>query len=68
MAQLHDRYDDDDDKHSSTANYKGVGNNNNFGRITGIHEKLDKTCKQNALKYITQGNETLLSDWQKESG
>ena len=42
-------------------------NNANFGQITGIKEKLDTTCKQNASKQITQGNETLLSDWQKES-
>jgi hypothetical protein len=25
-----------------------VKNNSNFGQITGIQEKLDKTCKQNA--------------------
>jgi len=49
------------------TNYKGVKNNTNFGQITGIQEKLDTTRKQNASKYITQGNETLLSDWQKES-
>jgi hypothetical protein len=30
------------------TNYKGVKNNSNFGQITGIQEKLDKTCKQNA--------------------
>jgi len=42
---MYDDDDDDDDKHSSTANYKGVKNNTNFGRITGIHEKLDTTCK-----------------------
>jgi hypothetical protein len=29
------------------TNYKGVKNNSNFGQITGIQEKLDKTCKQN---------------------
>jgi len=27
------------------TNYKGVKNNTNFGQITGIQEKLDKTCK-----------------------
>ena len=37
-----------------------------FGQITGIQEKLDTTCKQNASKQITQGNEILLSDRQKE--
>ena len=45
--------------------WKGVKNNTNFEQITGIVKKLDKTCKCNASKYITQGNETLLSDWQK---
>jgi hypothetical protein len=28
--------------------YKGVKNNSNFGQITGIQEKLDTTCKENA--------------------
>jgi len=27
------------------TNYKGIKNNTNFGQITGIQEKLDKTCK-----------------------
>jgi len=27
------------------TNCKGVKNNTNFGQITGIHEKLDTTCK-----------------------
>ena len=27
------------------TNYKGIKNNNNFGQITGIQEKLDTTCK-----------------------
>ena len=27
------------------TNCKGVKNNTNFGQITGIQEKLDKTCK-----------------------
>ena len=27
---------------------KGIKNNTNFGQITGIQEKLDTTCKQNA--------------------
>jgi len=27
---------------------KGVKNNTNFGQITGIQEKMDKMCKQNA--------------------
>jgi endonuclease I len=31
------------------TNCKGVKNNFNFGHITGIQEKLDTTCKQNAL-------------------
>jgi hypothetical protein len=30
------------------TNCKGVKNNSNFGQITGIQEKLDTTCKQNA--------------------
>ena len=41
------------------TNYNGVKNNTNFGQITGIQEKLD-TCKQDASKWITQGNEILL--------
>jgi hypothetical protein len=49
------------------TNCKGVTNSSNFGQITGIQEKLDTTCKQNAWWYTTQGNETLLSDWQEES-
>ena len=49
------------------TNCKGVKNNTNFGQITGIQEKMDTTCKQNASQQITQGNETLLPDWQKES-
>jgi len=32
------------------TNCKGVKNNTNFGQITGIQEKLDTTCKQNASK------------------
>ena len=27
------------------TNYKGIKNNTNLGQITGIKEKLDKTCK-----------------------
>ena len=27
------------------TNWKGVINNTNFGKITGIQEKLDTTCK-----------------------
>ena len=38
-----------------------------LGQITEIQEKLHTTCKQNASKQITQGNETLLPNWQKES-
>ena len=49
------------------TNCKGVKNNTNFGQITVIQEKLDTTCKQNAQKQITQGNEILLPNWQKES-
>jgi hypothetical protein len=30
------------------TNYNGIKNNTNFGQITGIQEKLDTTCKQNA--------------------
>jgi hypothetical protein len=30
------------------TNCKGVKINSNFGQITGIQEKLDTTCKQNA--------------------
>jgi hypothetical protein len=29
-------------------NCKGIKNNTNFGKITGIQEKLDAACKQNA--------------------
>jgi len=46
---------------------KGIKNNTKFGQITGIQEKLDTTRKQNASKYITQGNEILLPNWQKKS-
>ena len=42
-------------------------NKTNIGQITGKQEKLHTTCKENASKYITQGNETVLSNWQKES-
>ena len=52
---------------NNCTNCKGFKNNTNFGQITGIQEKLDTTCKQNASKQITQGNETLLSNRQKES-
>ena len=38
-----------------------------FGKSFGIQEKLDTTCKQNASKQITEGNETLFPNWQKES-
>ena len=38
-----------------------------FGKSFGIQEKLDTTCKQNASKQITQGNERLLPNGQKES-
>jgi predicted phosphatase len=31
------------------TNCNVVKNNSNFGQITGIQEKLDTTCKQNAL-------------------
>jgi hypothetical protein len=48
-------------------NCKGVKTNTNFGQISGTQEKLDKTCKYNASKWITQGNGILLSIWQKES-
>jgi len=27
------------------TNYKGIKSNTNFGQITGIQEKLGKTCK-----------------------
>jgi hypothetical protein len=27
------------------TNYKGIKNNTNFGKITGIQEKRDTTCK-----------------------
>ena len=30
------------------TNYKRIKSNNNFGQITGVQEKLDITCKQNA--------------------
>jgi calcineurin-like phosphoesterase len=50
-----------------TSKVRKLQNNSNFGQITGIQEKLDTTCKQNASQYITQGNETLLPHWQKES-
>ena len=30
------------------TNCKGVKNNTNFGQNTGIQEKFDITCKQNA--------------------
>ena len=50
----------------SSTNCKGVSNTK-FGQITGIQNKLDITCKQNAQKQITQCNETLQSNWQKES-
>jgi len=39
-------------------------------KITSILDKLleyKRTCKQNALKQITHGNETLLPNMQKES-
>jgi hypothetical protein len=49
------------------TNCKEVKNNTNFGKITGIQEKLDTTSEWNASKCITQGNETLLPNWQKES-
>jgi hypothetical protein len=29
-------------------NCEGIKNNTSFGQITGIQEKLDATCKQNA--------------------
>jgi len=32
------------------TNCKGVKNNTNFGKITGIQEKQDTTCKENAPK------------------
>jgi hypothetical protein len=34
--------------HKQITNCKGVKYNSNFGQITGIKEKLDTTCKQNA--------------------
>ena len=49
------------------TNCKGAKHNTNFGQITGIKEKLDTTCKENASKQITQRNEMLLPNWQKES-
>ena len=57
-----------DSLQNKCTNFKAVKNNTNFEQITGIQEKLGTTCKQNASKLITKGNETLLSDWQKESG
>ena len=30
------------------TNCKGIKSNTNLGKITGIQEKLDTTCKQNA--------------------
>jgi hypothetical protein len=30
------------------TNCKGFKNNSNFGQVTGIQEKQDTTCKQNA--------------------
>jgi len=30
------------------TNCKGIKNNTNFRQITGIQEKLDTTCKENA--------------------
>ena len=63
--------DDNDNNNNNNkvmiADYKGIKNNTNFGQITGIQEKLDITCKQNASQQITQGNETLFFNWQKES-
>jgi len=31
------------------TNYKGIKSNINSGQITWLQEKLDTTCKQNAL-------------------
>ena len=39
-----------DSLQNKCTNCKGVKNNTNFGQITGIQEKLDATCKQNASK------------------
>jgi len=33
------------DHEKKCTNCKGFKNNTNFGQITGIHEKLDTTCK-----------------------
>ena len=33
------------DYKTNAQNTKGVKNNTNFGKITGIQEKLDTTCK-----------------------
>ena len=30
------------------TNCNGIKNNTNFGQITGVQEKMDTTCKQNA--------------------
>ena len=42
-------------------------NNTGSRQTTGIQEELDTTCKQNASRQTTQDNETLFSNWQKES-
>jgi hypothetical protein len=34
--------------YKTNTNCKGIKNNNNFGQITGIQERLDTACKQNA--------------------
>ena len=36
------------DYKTNTQIAKELKNNTNFGQITGIQEKLDTTCKQNA--------------------
>jgi len=46
---------------------KGIRNNTDSRQTTGIEGELDTTCKQNASWQTTQDNETLFSNWQKES-
>jgi hypothetical protein len=33
------------DYKTNITNYKGIKNDTNFGKITGVQEKLDTTCK-----------------------
>ena len=46
---------------------KGIRNNTGSRKNTGIQQELDTTRKENASRQTTQDNETLFSNWQKES-